>query len=471
MAGGHILVLQMQRLGDMVLSYPLLLWLAREFPDSPLWVVGEPVFYGELLPVSPKAYFIPWTEITTLPVDRYECVINLSHRPEAAELAGRLPSREVIGPIAEPGGVTRIRGSWQLYRASIVHNNRHNRFHFAELGALDAVPLALVARTCFDSPRRGQDAVGPIGLFLGASQEEKRPEAEFWAGLALELSKRGQKPILFGGPGEADFGARVNALSGLRMTDLCGKTTLAQLVAAMGGLSLLITPDTGPMHLAAWTGTPTLNLSMGPVNPWETGPYQPGHHVLRPGASCRGCWRCQRAARFCRDAFKPKTVALLARELVRRGEFAAAKVRTPGLGLYRTGRGENGLYDLRGLGPARGANAAEALSAFWSAAFLHFFENTEARAARDAFETVLAAHPKTASKFRQALPRLGARLGQGLATPDGGVGDAFWTQCPPMLRPFAGFAHMLLQNGDFSRPAWKECLQLFERLVGVCVSD
>ncbi|MBF0483017.1 MAG: glycosyltransferase family 9 protein [Desulfovibrionaceae bacterium] len=470
MAGGHILVLQMQRLGDMVMSYPLLLWLTRVFPDSPLWVVGEPAFYQELLPVSPKAFYVPWTEIASLPVERYECIVNLSHRPEAAALAGRLPSLEVFGPVLEPGDVTRIRGIWQLYRASIVHNNRHNRFHFTELGALDPVPFARIAGTRFDPPRRLAAAENPIGLFLGASQDEKRPEPEFWAELAVQLDKRGHKPILFGGPAEADFGVRVNALSRLKMTDLCGKTTLTKLVAAMGGLSLLITPDTGPMHLAAWTGAPTLNLSMGPVNPWETGPYQPGHSVLRPLASCRGCWRCHRRTPVCREAFEPKTVALLARELVRRGADAAAKVRTPGLGLFQTGRGENGLYDLIALGPQRGANASEALSAFWSAAFLHFFGQAEARPAQDAFGRFLAGHPETAAKFRQALPLLGARLKKGLASPAAGLTDAFWTQCPPMLRPFAGFAHMLLQNGDYRLPAWKECLTLFERLIAACAS-
>jgi len=470
MAGGHILVLQMQRLGDMVMSYPLLLWLSRMFPGQPLWVVGEPAFYRELLPVSPKAYYVPWTQAASLPVERYECIINLSHRPEAAELAGRLPSREVFGAVAEPGGITRIRGSWQLYRASIVHNNRHNRFHFAELGALDAVPFEHIAQTRFDPPRRLTAAENPIGIFLGASQEEKRPKPEFWAELATELAKRGHKPILFGGPAEADFGARVNALSRLGMTDLCGKTTLAQLIAVMGGLSLLITPDTGPMHLAAWTGAPTLNLSMGPVNPWETGPYQPGHHVLRPLLSCRGCWQCRRRAPACRDAFEPKTVALLARELARRGELAAAKVRTPGLALYQTGRGENGLYALHALGPARGVNASEALSAFWSAAFPYFFGQSDGRAARDAFDAFMAAHPNAAAKFRQTLPVLGARLKQGLASPAGGLTDAFWTHCPPMLRPFAGFAHMLLQNGDYQKLAWMECLHLFERLIAACTA-
>jgi ADP-heptose:LPS heptosyltransferase len=467
MAGGHILVLQMQRLGDMIMSYPLLIWLTRLYPRQPLWVVGEPGFYQELLPVSPPAYYVPWTDIDTLPVVTYDLIVNLSHRPEAAALAGRLPSQEAIGAVAEPDGAVRVRGFWQLYLSSIVHNNRHNRFHFAELWALDAVPLATMAQTHWLPPRESGDK--PVGLFLGASQEHKRPGVEFWAALARELSRRGRKPILLGGPSEADFGREVNAASGLNLTDLCGRTTLSQLIAVMAELSLVVTPDTGPMHAAALTGTLTLNLSLGPVSPWETGPYQPGHYVLRPERSCRGCWGCRRATPACIMDFDPQAVAVLAGRLLRQGEEAAAKVQAPGLGLYRTGRNENGLYDLRRISPERRENAADLLGALWSAVFLHFAGQADRERAARAMAGLREKFPKTAAAFARALPLFGARLKKGMASPLGARGDDFWRASPPMLRPFTGYAQMRLQNEDFSRPAFGECLRLFETLAGLCL--
>ncbi|MFW5836988.1 MAG: glycosyltransferase family 9 protein, partial [Desulfovibrionaceae bacterium] len=54
MPGGRrpVLVFQMQRLGDLVLSFPLLQWLADRYPGHPLWVAAEERFSKPLLPLS-----------------------------------------------------------------------------------------------------------------------------------------------------------------------------------------------------------------------------------------------------------------------------------------------------------------------------------------------------------------------------------------------------------------------------------
>ncbi|WP_348981287.1 hypothetical protein [Salidesulfovibrio onnuriiensis] len=48
-----VLVLQMQRMGDLILSFPLFLWLERAFPGHPVWVVAEEGFYKPLMPLAP----------------------------------------------------------------------------------------------------------------------------------------------------------------------------------------------------------------------------------------------------------------------------------------------------------------------------------------------------------------------------------------------------------------------------------
>ena len=48
-----ILVIQMQRMGDLILSFPLFLWLGRAFPGHPVWVMGEPAFAGPLARLGP----------------------------------------------------------------------------------------------------------------------------------------------------------------------------------------------------------------------------------------------------------------------------------------------------------------------------------------------------------------------------------------------------------------------------------
>lgn len=457
------LVLQMQRLGDIVLAFPLFLWRARLAPESPLWVVAEPGFYQALLKVSPRVLYIPWTEAGRLEGREYRLVVNLSHRPEAAELAGRLKATFKLGPLVGRDGALRVSGTWPLYRASLTHNNRHNRYHWSELNALGCVDSGCFRHTHLDPPR-DQPGDG-VGLFVGASQDEKRPTPEFYAALAAELLRRGLKPALFGGPGDTAFGARVAELAGGRVADFCGRFGLEEFMAVGQTLSLLVTPDTGPMHLAAWSGLKVLNLSMGPVSPWETGPYPPGHYVLRASLSCLDCWRCRFGEPRCRGRFDPAAVAFLAQRLARPEGTARLKA-PPGMRLYRTGRTVEGMYRLERLGTG-GGSASELVGEFWRGAFGLFFGLFDRERPRSAYAALAVRHPALAGAFVRSLTGLGRRLRAAEDSPRPPADDSFWRQTAPMVRPLAGYMHMLLQNGDFSLGAWRTCHDLLDLTVGV----
>lgn len=56
-----ILILQMQRMGDLVLTFPLLLWLTRLHPGRELWVVGEESFFKGMHQIGPKAVYFDWS--------------------------------------------------------------------------------------------------------------------------------------------------------------------------------------------------------------------------------------------------------------------------------------------------------------------------------------------------------------------------------------------------------------------------
>lgn len=459
MTNNPALILQMQRMGDIILSFPLFLWAARTAPDRPLWVVAEPQFYEELLHVSPRVTFLPWTAITELSAREYSVIVNLSHRAEAAELAGKLSAPLKFGPVRDAQGL-RVGGRWQLYRASLTGNNRHNRFHWAELNALDCVDKGCFSATHFDEPRLPAEKQG-VGLFLGASQEEKRPGPPFWAALARELERRGLNVVLLGGPGEVALGQEVRRLHGGRLLDACGTLSLREFMVVGQTLSLMITPDTGPMHLAAWSGLQTLNLSMGPVNPWETGPFQPGHHVLRANMSCLDCWQCRFDRPHCRDRFDPAQVAYLAWRLTRTGgsrRFTAP----PGMHLYRTGRTPEGFYDLIPVGRAA-MRASDFLGEWWRGVFGACFGLWDDDRPRRTWAQLASAHPRLAAAFSRALLEL-ARTVRGCVVSCTAPGAAFWTSAPPMLRPLAGYMHMSLENADFSREALASCLEMIERV-------
>jgi ADP-heptose:LPS heptosyltransferase len=82
-------------------------------------------------------------------------------------------------------------------------------------------------------------------------------------------------------------------VAGSHAADLGGKTDLLQLAAALATCRVLVTNDTGPMHLAAALGTAVVALH-GPGAPREVGPRGAGHHVLWHGEL--PCTPCRLAA-------------------------------------------------------------------------------------------------------------------------------------------------------------------------------
>jgi heptosyltransferase I len=70
--------------------------------------------------------------------------------------------------------------------------------------------------------------------------------------------------------------------------NLAGKTGLLELVELLRRCSVLVTGDSGPMHLAAAVGTPVVAI-FGSTDPVLTGPYGSGHVVLRADVPCSPC--------------------------------------------------------------------------------------------------------------------------------------------------------------------------------------
>jgi len=71
---------------------------------------------------------------------------------------------------------------------------------------------------------------------------------------------------------------------------LAGQTNLKELAYFYSRCKLLITTDTGPMHMAAAMGCPVVAL-FGPTAPWRTGPYGKGHKVIRADVECSPCFK------------------------------------------------------------------------------------------------------------------------------------------------------------------------------------
>jgi ADP-heptose:LPS heptosyltransferase len=71
---------------------------------------------------------------------------------------------------------------------------------------------------------------------------------------------------------------------------LTGRTSLKVLAEIIRSAIVFISPDTGPLHIAAMAGIPTVAL-FGPTAPWRNGPFGPGHEVIRLGIECSPCFK------------------------------------------------------------------------------------------------------------------------------------------------------------------------------------
>ncbi|MCD6271357.1 MAG: lipopolysaccharide heptosyltransferase I [Deltaproteobacteria bacterium] len=75
-----------------------------------------------------------------------------------------------------------------------------------------------------------------------------------------------------------------------KAANMAGKTTLKMLAAVFEQADLVISTDTGPMHVAAATGTPVVAI-FGPTAPWRTGPFGSMHQVVRAELECSPCFK------------------------------------------------------------------------------------------------------------------------------------------------------------------------------------
>jgi len=136
-----------------------------------------------------------------------------------------------------------------------------------------------------------------IAMNVSARWPTKRWPAVFFAEVADRLQKEGLGPVvLFGGPDDRAEARAVTSLMTTPPGDVTGLTPLGLLPALLQSAAVLVTNDSGPMHIAAAVGTSVVAL-FGPTSPVRTGPYGTTHRVLTQPVPCAPC-----LSRTCRNA-------------------------------------------------------------------------------------------------------------------------------------------------------------------------
>ncbi|MGA3207349.1 MAG: glycosyltransferase family 9 protein [Syntrophales bacterium] len=154
------------------------------------------------------------------------------------------------------------------------------------------------------------------GRFVAVSPEAlwdtKLWTDEKFAALCDRISKELKVSVIFTGT-ERDKLEHIQSRMKTPSVNLGRKTTLRDLAYLYQRSSLLITTDSGPMHLAAAMGTPVIAL-FGPTDPSRTGPYGKGHVVIQRELSCSPCFLKKCASMECMSGITIEEVFHAARE-------------------------------------------------------------------------------------------------------------------------------------------------------------
>ena len=130
-----------------------------------------------------------------------------------------------------------------------------------------------------------------IGVNLGTTWRTKRWSLENFIKVTTQVQKCFDARILLtGSTAEIPLGEALVQITKVEAINLIGKTTLMQLGALIESCDLYLTCDSGPMHIAAAVGTPTIAL-FGPTSPIRHGPHGENHEVIEKPVECRPCYK------------------------------------------------------------------------------------------------------------------------------------------------------------------------------------
>jgi heptosyltransferase-2 len=310
----HILVRATNWLGDAIMSLPALHALRQGFPKARVTILGLPwvkdLYGGESFADDFLVYPKGWKDgawkakrhlIAELRARNFDCAILLQNAFEAAAIVR-------LAGIPERIGYDRDGRGWLLTEAieTPAAHGAHERFYYLELlrrsGLIPAYnedsPIALgraaAARAQGLARLAAENIYGPtIGVSPGAAfGSAKRWYPDRFAAVAAALAKeRAASVILYGSLEEAPIVAQVEQHlrhAGIPVHNFAARTKLRDFVDLVAAMDLMLTNDSGAMHVAYSVATPSVTI-FGPTDHIGTGPVGPHARLVREPVDCSPC--------------------------------------------------------------------------------------------------------------------------------------------------------------------------------------
>jgi lipopolysaccharide heptosyltransferase I len=333
----NILIVRLGALGDVVHAVPAAAALRKAFPDAGIdWLVDAKhrdivdlvTVVDRVIPLE-RPTLAGWTAaLRALRRTTYDIAIDLQGLMKSAVLARASGAARVVG-----FSIWHLRERTARPFYSDAHDVdgghviRKNLSLLRAVGVTDAeirFPLADAPSQALDELRRRIPPDRRFALInAGAAWPNKRWLPERFGELASFVREAcGLTPVVLWGPGEEGLADAVIAASS-NAAIAAPATGVADLVALARASALVISGDTGPLHIATAVGTPTVSL-FGPTDPERNGPYAPEDVVVSRYETC-GCHydrRCHQPSWCLGDAGAAEVCAAVQRRL-----FAAGSLR------------------------------------------------------------------------------------------------------------------------------------------------
>ena len=329
----HILLIKPSSLGDIVHAMPTCAAIRRAYPKARLTWLAKREWAGlveridgvdRVWPV--ESTLTGWlSQVSLLRAERFDLVLDLQGLFRSAAIGWLSGSPLLVGFANGREG-----SPWFYSRRVPVPQ--------LEMHAVDRYLLVAKAVGAVESgtpefhfriPQADHDEVDRllsrsgvtpgtnwVAMNVSARWPTKRWPAASFAEVADRLQQEGYGAVvMIGGPDERADVAAVSAMMKTPAIDLTGATTVGLLPALLSRASLMMTNDSGPMHIAAAIGTPVVAL-FGPTSAARTGPYGVGHSVLTGKVPCSPCFSrtCHNTLPLeCLRAVSPEEVLAAAR--------------------------------------------------------------------------------------------------------------------------------------------------------------
>ena len=300
----RVLIVRLGALGDIVHTLPVAAAIRRQFPDARLdWAIDER--YAALLELTPVIDRRVVLHSRTLPgvtawlelrrelrrVD-YDVALDVQGLGKSAVVARLSGARRVVG---FPPPFLRERWAAWLYGES-ADPGRPRHVVERNLGILNALgtehrewefPLEIRVPAVAEGVRRRLEGLGDRYVVINpnAAWPAKRWPPERYGAVAAHVARaHGLPSVVIWGPGdEARAGAVVAASAGAATP--APETSLAELAVVLNGGALVVSGDSGPLHVAAALGTPVVGI-YGPSDPARNGPWSRDDRVVSAFADC-----------------------------------------------------------------------------------------------------------------------------------------------------------------------------------------